>query len=97
MPSGGTGTCHVKLHAEYGLLYVANYAGGSFTAIQINKETGGFMDRAYNEFYGMGSNVKPDRQEMAHAHEVMTYGEFVYVVDLGSDKIWHYKVCTDFF
>jgi len=39
-----------------------------------------------------GSNVVPDRQADAHAHGAFVYKNFVYVADLGSDKIWHYKV-----
>ena len=56
------------------------------------KGTGEIMDQAYSEHYGPGSNVKPDRQKDAHAHGAFTFGPFVYVADLGSDKIWHYVV-----
>ena len=81
------------MHYDYGLLYVSNYAGGCFTAIGIDKLTGEMTDTpAYNECYGKGSNVVPDRQGDAHVHGAWTYGSFVYVADLGSDKIWHYQV-----
>ena len=51
-----------------------------------------FKGQIYNEYYGKGSNVVPDRQEYAHAHGAFTWGPYVYVADLGSDKIWKYKV-----
>lgn len=76
------------------MVHVANYASGSFTSLKIDADSGEFEGLVYNEYYGKGSNVKPDRQEYAHAHGTWTFGPFVYVADLGSDKIWHYKVQT---
>ena len=46
------------------------------------------------ENFGKGSGVKPDRQMESHPHGAWTYGPFVYVADLGSDKIWHYIVSS---
>ena len=39
-----------------------------------------------------GSGVVPDRQDKAYAHGAFVYKNFVYVADLGADKIWHFKV-----
>merc|ERR1712018_189538 len=50
------------------------------------------MEKIYFEDYGKGSNVDPDRQADAHAHMAFFIKEFIYVVDLGSDKIHHYKI-----
>lgn len=86
----GVGSTHVKLHQEYGLVHLSNY-GGSFTSIKIN-ENGEFIGYALAEDFGNGSNVKPDRQDKSHPHGSWTFGPFVYVLDLGSDRIWHYKV-----
>ena len=91
-PSKGTGTCHVSLHAEYGLLHVSNYAGGSFTSLRVDKSSGEILGEVYNEFFGDGSHVKPGRQEASHAHGAWTMGSFIYVADLGADKIWHFQV-----
>ena len=91
-PSNGQGTCHVSLHAEYGLLHVSNYVGGSFTSLRVDKSSGEILGEVYNEYFGDGSHVDPDRQEASHAHGTFTIGPFIYVVDLGADKIWHFKV-----
>merc|ERR1712062_882328 len=90
-PSNGQGTCHVSLHAEYGLLHVSNYVGGSFTSLRVDKSSGEILGEVYNEYFGDGSHVDPDRQEASHAHGTFTVGPFIYVVDLGADKIWHFK------
>jgi len=54
-----------------------------------------FWKKYFFEDYGEGSNVDPDRQADAHAHMVFFVNQFVYVVDLGSDEIHHYKVIGD--
>lgn len=77
---------------ENGILHVANYGGGSYTAYSIDKSTGAILEEIFFEDYGKGSNVDPDRQADAHAHMVFFVNEFIYVVDLGSDEIHHYKV-----
>jgi 6-phosphogluconolactonase (cycloisomerase 2 family) len=88
----GTGTCHVQLDQENGMIHLSNYVGGSFASYKWDQVSGDILNLAYSEEYGLGSNVKPGRQEFSHAHGVWTFGPFVYLADLGSDKIWHYKV-----
>ena len=90
--TNGAGPCHVNLDEENGILHVANYNGGSYAAFSINKADGAIQKRIFFENYGKGSNVVPDRQADAHAHMVFYVKNFIYVVDLGSDKIHHYKV-----
>ena len=38
-----------------------------------------------------GSRVDAERQKSSHPHGAYFKGRFVYVVDLGCDKIWHYE------
>ena len=75
------------------LLYVANY-GNSFSAFQID-DNGKIVKEVYNEAYGKGSNVVTERQGEAHPHAVYMWYDYVYVVDLGSDKIWRYRVTPE--
>ena len=82
----------MNLDEKNGILHVANYNGGSYIAFSIDKNNGAIKDQIYFENYGKGSGVVPDRQEYAHSHMVFFVKELIYVVDLGSDKIWHYKV-----
>ena len=88
----GESPCHVTLDEDNGILHVANYKGGSYTAFSVDNTTGEIMEEIFFEDYGKGSNVDPVRQADAHAHMVFFVNQFVYVVDLGSDEIHHYKV-----
>jgi len=88
----GWGPAHVKVDEENKFIYVANYGGGSFTAFKLNADfsIGSVM---LNDVYGRGSGADPEgRQAASHAHGSSVFGRHVYVVDLGSDKIFHYEV-----
>ena len=90
--SEGANPCHVSIHPSGKMAFLANYTGGSFSAYTL-KADGSLNAATYTEQYtGSGPNEK--RQEKAHAHFVTTSpdGKYVYVVDLGSDKIMNYTV-----
>lgn len=88
----GWGPAHVKVDAQNRFIYVANYGGGSFTAFKLNGD-GSIGSVMFNDVYGAGSGADPEgRQATSHAHGTTVYGRHVYVVDLGSDKIFHYEV-----
>jgi len=93
--TNGQGPCHVVLDENNGILHVANYGGGSYSAYSVDKSTGQILEEIFFEDYGEGSNVDPDRQADAHAHMVFFVDHFVYVVDLGSDEIHRYQVRGD--
>lgn len=89
--SNGSHPCHLACDGDRNLLFVANY-GGSFAAFKLDPENGTIGDVVYAEHYGLGSNVVADRQKEAHPHAVNLLGDLVFVTDLGSDKIWRYRV-----
>lgn len=91
-PSEGLNPCHVSVHPSGKMAFISNYTGGSFTAYTLQAD-GQVNPASYTEQYtGTGPNTK--RQEKAHAHyaEATPDGKYVYVVDLGSDKIMNYVV-----
>nr|WP_295931473.1 lactonase family protein [uncultured Dyadobacter sp.] len=91
-PSEGTGPCHVSVHSTGKMAFVSNYGGGSFSAYNIGTD-GKLSAPVYKEQYtGTGPNAK--RQDKAHAHFATASpdGRYVYVTDLGSDKIMNYTV-----
>ncbi|GGM98393.1 6-phosphogluconolactonase [Dyadobacter beijingensis] len=91
-PSEGMGPCHVSVHPTGKMAYVSNYGGGSFSAYNISDD-GKLSAPVYKEQYtGSGPNAK--RQEKAHAHFATASpdGKYVYVTDLGSDKVMNYAV-----
>jgi 6-phosphogluconolactonase len=91
-PSEGANPCHVSVHPAGKMAFVANYTGGSFSAYPLQAD-GKVSAPFYKEQYsGSGPNEK--RQEKAHAHFATATpdGKYVYVTDLGSDKVVNYVV-----
>ncbi len=90
--SGGAGPCHVSIdHAGRNVL-VANYGSGSASVIPIKSdgrlgEPTGFVQHA-------GSSVNPGRQKGPHAHSINVSPDdrFVFVADLGIDKVMIYRL-----
>ncbi len=92
-PSLGVAPCHVTVKADGSVLYVANYMGGSMTAISLAAD-GSFGDRlAHHRHLGHGPSP---RQEAPHAHCVRPGpdGRSVYVADLGTDEVIRYEHTT---
>ncbi|QRR02073.1 lactonase family protein [Dyadobacter sandarakinus] len=88
--SEGENPCHVAVHPSGKMVLASNYTGGSFTAYPV--EAGGKLGAPiYKEQYsGTGPNTR--RQEKSHAHfsAATPDGRFVFVTDLGGDKIMNY-------
>jgi 6-phosphogluconolactonase len=89
-PSEGRGPCHISLSAAGDCLFVANYAGGSIAALPIRND--GTLVAATSKIQHTGKGKHPQRQEAAHAHEILPSpdGKYVYAVDLGLDRIKAY-------
>lgn len=90
--TGGAGPCHVNVDHAGRHVLVANYGSGSASVIPIGAdgklaEPSGFVQHE-------GSSVNPSRQKEPHAHSVNLSPDdrFVFVADLGIDKIMIYKL-----
>ena len=81
--------CHVSTDSKGRYVYVANYVGGALDVYHVTADGLAHMQTMRFE----GSSDHP-RQEASHLH--MTYlspdERFLYVVDLGSNKVWILKV-----
>lgn len=90
--SRGVGPCHITLDRSDRYIFVANYAGGSICMLPRN-EDGSIGDAAYF-IQHKGSSINPRRQEGPHPHCVVVdpANKYVYVPDLGLDKIIIYKL-----
>jgi 6-phosphogluconolactonase len=92
MDSGGGGACHLVVDKTGKILFVANYGSGSVASFEIlpdgsiGKQTG-FDQHA-------GSGIDRVRQKGPHAHSVVLSSDnrFLFVPDLGTDRIMIYKV-----
>lgn len=92
----GAAPCHVNCSEEGKAVFTANYNGGS-ASIFRTREDGGLK-----EFAGQISHVmeqqnsvkrrNPVRQEKPHVHSVTVHGEWLWITDLGLDRIEVYHL-----
>ena len=90
-PSMGTGPCHLVLDRSGRYLFVANYGSGSVSVVPVAAD--GRLGAASHVVQHTGSSVNPDRQKGPHAHCVTVdrANRFVFVCDLGLDKVLAYR------
>lgn len=92
--TGGTGPCYVSVNRTGRFALVANYGGGSTAMFRLNDD--GSLDKRTDFRQHEGKGVNPDRQKGPHAHCAIFNSdwddEYAYVVDLGLDKVFSYKL-----
>jgi len=90
-PSMGAGPCHLVLDAAGRHLLVANYSSGSVSVLPVAAD--GTLGAASDVVQHTGSSVNPERQKGPHAHCVTIdrANRFVFVCDLGLDKVMAYR------
>lgn len=90
-PSGNNGPCYVSIDDHNKFVFVGNYGGGSVAAIPIN--TDGSLNANIQNIQHEGKSIKPN-QEMPHVHAAVLSSDnrFLFVPDLGTDKINVYNV-----
>lgn len=84
--SGGNDPCFVNLYEDKFLLN-GNYSGGNVSVFPLNKD--GSLQEYSQKIDFFGSGLLKNRQEKAHIHQVVfsPKKDFVFLPDLGSDKI----------
>lgn len=92
MPTGGTDPCHVSTSFSGKLLAVSNFMSGSLSMYQIGEE--GHIKNDYQFIQHEGSGIDPVRQKGPHAHAAMfdRADGFLFVPDLGIDKVMIYGI-----
>jgi len=90
--TGGNGPCHVAVSDDGKTLLVANYATGSCASIPIKED--GSLEEAVSFFQHAGSGSNKERQEGPHSHSCNLSPDnlFVYVPELGIDKVMIYQL-----
>ncbi len=86
--SGGDNPVYVSVHKNGKWLINANYTGGSVSAFALNDD-GSIQPYAQSMSFA-GKSIRADRQEKPHIHAAVFSpdGEYAFLPDLGSDKIW---------
>ncbi|GAA4465554.1 lactonase family protein [Nibrella saemangeumensis] len=90
--SQGANPCYVSVHPSGRMAFVANYTGGSAAAFPITGD-GQLQPATFVETYTGDGPSKP-RQDKAHAHCALPSadGHYLFVTDLGTDRIMNYAV-----
>ncbi len=91
-PSQGSGPAHVSADPKGRFLYVSNYGEGNFSVYRVNPDGG--IGAVTDVIKHTGSGGNPQRQSAPHVHSVIPSrdGKFIYVSDLGIDKVMIYEV-----
>ena len=72
-------------------LHASNYLGSTYVVFRLSVDDGSIQEMVYEEHYGKGTGVVMPNQEWAHPHGAFFNGPYVYVVDLGGDRIMVYE------
>lgn len=90
--SGGGGPCHLVVDRAGKILFVANYGSGNVASFAI--EADGRIGEMTGKDQHSGSSVNPRRQQGPHAHAVVLSPDnrFLFVPDLGLDRILIYRI-----
>lgn len=94
-PSGGGDPCYLTVDQQGKHVFVGNYTGGSLSVLPILGD--GRLGDPVQTIEHVGSSVNENRQEKAHVHStVLTPDEeYLFVGDLGTDKINVYTYNRD--
>ena len=91
-PAGGNSPCYVSVDNKNKFAFVGNYGGGSLSAVPINPD--GSLSDKVQFIQHQGSSINKGNQEKPHVHATLLSkdGKYLFVPDLGTDKINIYQV-----
>ncbi len=89
--SGGDGPCYVSVDDKNKFVFVGNYSGGSVSAVPINAD--GSLGTDIQSIQHKGSSIlKNQTKPHVHASVLSPDNTYLYVPDLGTDKVNIYNV-----
>ncbi len=88
--SGGNGPCYVSVDGKRKFVYTGNYGGGSLSAIPVKHD--GSLGSEVQTIKHEGKSVKSN-QDKSHVHATVLSKDdrYLFVPDLGTDKVNIYK------
>lgn len=94
-PTLGEDPCFIMMDPHQKWLAVSNYSGSSVTLFPVSSD--GMPGKASTRFRHTGSGPHAERQEKPHPHAAVFSpdGEYLFVPDLGLDKILVYAYNSD--
>jgi 6-phosphogluconolactonase len=92
VPTKGSGPCHIAIDSTGKAALVSNYYSGNYIGFQLGAD--GRIGAQGSLVQETGKGPVTDRQEKAHAHELVIAKNNTTVIgaDLGSDKIYVFKL-----
>ena len=93
--SGGAAPCHLTLDRTGRNLLVANYSAGNVAVIRVGDD--GHLSEPTSVQQHSGSSINRQRQQGPHAHAVTLdpAERFLFVCDLGIDRVMIYRFDAD--
>lgn len=88
----GISPAHVSVDPLGSFVFVSNYTSGNLAMLPVRDDGG--LEEASDFVQHEGSSIHPTRQQRAHAHaaDPSPDGRFLYVSDLGMDRIMIYEI-----
>ena len=88
----GNGPCYVSVDNKNKFVFVGNYGGGSLAAVPVNSD--GSLSDKIQAIQHEGSSINKGNQEKPHVHATLLSKDnrYLFVPDLGTDKINIYQV-----
>ena len=90
-PSGGDGPCYISVDDNNKYVFVGNYGGGSLSAIPLNADGSLGSDSQSIQHEGSSVHANQDKPHV-HAAVLSEDNRYLFVPDLGTDKINIYHV-----
>lgn len=93
-PSAGLGPCHVSVTPDGKAVLVANYSSGVVALLPVRADGGLNAPASFDQHEG--KSIHPSRQKAPYAHSInpTADGRFAFAADLGTDKIYAYRIDT---
>ncbi len=90
--SAGSAPCHISVTPDGANALVANYSSGTVTLLPVRSD-GGLDGPSYVDQHE-GKSVHPSRQKGPYAHSInpSADGRFAFAANLGTDKVYTYRV-----
>ncbi len=91
----GGSPCYISIDNTGRFILLANYSGGNVTILPVLKD--GKLGKHIESVQHTGQRINPDRQSAPHPHSIVVSADnhFVFVPDLGLDKILIYRFDQD--
>jgi 6-phosphogluconolactonase len=93
-PTGGDDPCYITTDKTGKWVIAGNYSGGNFSVFPVKKD--GSLGASVTTINHEGKGANPQRQEKPHVHCTVfsPNGRYLFVSDLGTDKIMTYTFNT---